>query len=86
MVTLSDDECSKGHTQDVLMEKGRRWDYLDTMVRGDFYFEEALDLKDEKNLDNEQKRRVQEQVWPVRGLKRWPPWLVGNGRSPWDEM
>lgn len=65
------------------------------MVRGDFYFEETVDLKGEKNLGNEQRRRVlgrgkrplkQQQVWPVRGLKRGPPWLVGNRRRPWDEM
>lgn len=42
------------------------------MVRGDFYFEEAMDLKDAEKLGDEQRRRVlgreplkQEQLWPA---------------------
>lgn len=64
---------------------------MDAVVRGDFYFEETLNLKDEKNLGSEQRRRVlgrgkrplkQEQVWPVRGPMRWPPWLMVMGEGP----
>lgn len=38
MVSLSDDKCYKGHTQDDLMEKGRRLGPLGCSGQGRFLF------------------------------------------------